>query len=398
MQGTGTLSAYAGQTATLTGSGSLSIVDYDALIQGEGTLTATASQFGAAELAGTSVLFAYSTAVASGRAFLHPVVSIGGSVNYAFTAPQSLSAFYGDANDSYVPPPPVSGIVFLPPLSSYGYANVPDGEGEASLHSVMSRGGDYNYALGTASLQPISAFGMYQSNYEMNLVSRYVLLSGADFVHDLVLIINSQANIVSAFSVAREVAIEMLSSLTASDSIVYSAELSMSLLSSTKILNRLVSGNELASGRVWVVNLNNGATAQYDNYAFNSFFEKDGDYYGVADDGIYRLDGEDDDGVDIDAFVQVGDDNLGTAQRKSVLNVYAGVSSTGKMLLKVDVDGVEYTYEARSNNSDIIKNHRFDVGRGLQGNYYDFTLLNQNGDDFDLESVVFEPIKLTRKI
>lgn len=151
------------------------------------------------------------------------------------------------------------------------------------------------------------------------------------------------------------------------------------------------------TSRVWVVNMETGASSQYDNYGFNSFFERDGISYGVADDGIYRLDGDTDAGADIDALVESAQSDFGAPQKKRVVNVYAGVSSAGKMLLKVEAGGSTYIYEARS-SSDIVSNNRFDIGRGLSGNYYKFTLLNQGGDNFDLETITFEPIVLTRKI
>jgi hypothetical protein len=123
----------------------------------------------------------------------------------------------------------------------------------------------------------------------------------------------------------------------------------------------------------------------------------DGYCYGIADDGIYRLDGDTDAGIDIDALLEIGRSDLGIPNKKKIINVYAGVSSTGKMYLKVDADEQVYTYEARS-SSTAIKTHRFDAGKGLEGNYYNLTLINQDGCDFDLETIHFEPIALKGKI
>lgn len=151
------------------------------------------------------------------------------------------------------------------------------------------------------------------------------------------------------------------------------------------------------ANRVWVVNLETGASAQYDDYGFNSFFDRDGKYYGVADDGIYLLEGNDDAGSDIDALMELGRSNLETSFRKTIPNVYAGLSSEGKMYLMVDADEQKYYYEARG-SSTAFKNQRFDIGRGLTGNYYTLTLLNQNGDDFGLETITFSPVISSRKI
>lgn len=150
--------------------------------------------------------------------------------------------------------------------------------------------------------------------------------------------------------------------------------------------------------RVWVVNMDSGATVQYDDYGFISFFERDGDYYGVAEDGIYLLEGDDDAGFDIDALVSYGTSALGSKQRKGITNFYVGASSDGKLILKIQVDGgTEYLYEARSSSTHLDQ-HRFDIGKGLVGNYFTMHLLNQDGDDFDIESIHFDPIPLKRKI
>lgn len=153
-----------------------------------------------------------------------------------------------------------------------------------------------------------------------------------------------------------------------------------------------------STARVWVVNMDSGASVQYDGYGFISFFERDGDYYGVAEDGIYLLEGDDDAGFDIDALISFGTSSLGSKQKKGVTNFYVGASSDGKLILKIQVDGgTEYLYEARS-SSEHIDQHRIDTGKGLVGNYFTMHLLNQDGDDFDIESISFDPIPLKRRI
>jgi hypothetical protein len=151
--------------------------------------------------------------------------------------------------------------------------------------------------------------------------------------------------------------------------------------------------------RTWVVNMDTYASSQYDGYGFTSLYTDPltGKNYGTALDGIYELTGDDDAGNDIDALIDFGRSDLGTSRKKQVPCLYQGVSSTGKMLLKVDADGHVYTYEARSSSAEI-KNHRTDIGKRLVGNYWNFTTMNQNGGYFDLETTTFDPIPLSRKV
>jgi hypothetical protein len=67
------------------------------------------------------------------------------------------------------------------------------------------------------------------------------------------------------------------------------------------------------------------------------------------------------------------------------------------MILKVDADGIMRYYEART-NSEALRQHRVDVGRGTRGVFWNFTVMNQNGDDFELANVEFQPITVQRRI
>ena len=63
---------------------------------------------------------------------------------------------------------------------------------------------------------------------------------------------------------------------------------------------------------------------------------------GVADDGIYLPDGDDDAGKAIDAMLEMGSTTFGTSSHKSNPSIYLGVASGDRMLVKVAADGAEY--------------------------------------------------------
>ena len=148
---------------------------------------------------------------------------------------------------------------------------------------------------------------------------------------------------------------------------------------------------------MWVVNVDTGATSRYEAFDFNSFAEIDGHYFGCRADGVYELEGDTDDGDPIRAMVSFGKQDFGTSALKRITNAYVGVSSTGKLVLKVIADGAEYDYVARD-SSEYMQTQRFDTGRGLRLNQLEFELYNQDGDDFELSSVEFAVLATKRRI
>lgn len=147
--------------------------------------------------------------------------------------------------------------------------------------------------------------------------------------------------------------------------------------------------------RTWVVNIETGASSQYDGYGFNSYASTGTEYLGAAEDGIYRLEGADDAGVAIDSLAQLPRRNWGAPQKKRIPNVWIGVASDQSLTLRVETDDATNYYSTRS-SSTTMKDQRFDLGRGLEATYWTFTLTSP--DSFELESITFEPVVLQRRI
>ncbi|MGA0610108.1 hypothetical protein [Caldimonas sp. KR1-144] len=152
------------------------------------------------------------------------------------------------------------------------------------------------------------------------------------------------------------------------------------------------------AGQVWIINTETGASGMYEAYDFNSYGLLDGQAFGVKSDGVYLLDGDDDEGQPIRASAAIGKTDFGTRQEKRLEAAYLGVSSTGGMLLKVTLpDGTEYVYEART-SSEALEQQRIDVGRGIRATFLTFEVFNQEGADFELESAEFFATNTTRRI
>lgn len=147
---------------------------------------------------------------------------------------------------------------------------------------------------------------------------------------------------------------------------------------------------------VHAVNLSGYGSTTYANYAFNSFARIGNRYYGAKVGGLFLLEGKTDAGAPIQAAICPGELDFGTPQEKTIAEAFAGVASEGRMVLKVALLDDEFLYEAES-NSKHLRQHRFKLGKGLKANYLTPVLYNQNGEDFEIDSLEFSVATLSRK-
>lgn len=164
----------------------------------------------------------------------------------------------------------------------------------------------------------------------------------------------------------------------------------------TTAVFRVVDGGLRDDGVAWVVNAESSASTRYDTYGFNSFARIGGKHYGARQDGVYLLEGTSDAGDPITSGVSFGKQDFGTQALKHMDAVYAGVSSTGTLFLKVGDGKNSYTYKARRKD-DHMRTQRFDIGRGLRANYFDLQLTS-DADAFELDSVTFHVLPSSRRI
>jgi hypothetical protein len=271
------------------------------------------------------------------------------------------------------------------------------------MPAFVGLGGDYAYGFGSASLPKhfgIAAGGFIATD-EMILISP--LLSTSSFAQqiDLVMVLTSEGVLESTQAMTRLQALELLSGMYAEGTLDMLGVYGYSFQSDARGLSvqTLSVGDRPDlhdTGVVWVVNRETGASSQYEQYGFNSFFQRGDKYYGVAADGIYLLEGNTDAGAAIDALIEVGRTNLGYTSEKRVSGVYLGVGSDNVLYLKVDVDTQTYVYPMRT-YGEAVRNRAVEVGWGVRGDYWDFTLVNPAGADFNLASISFVPIPLARR-
>lgn len=162
--------------------------------------------------------------------------------------------------------------------------------------------------------------------------------------------------------------------------------------------NRYDAAGKIADpAKCWVINYDTGATTMYDGFDFTRLFEYQGRYYGERDGKAYLLDGDSDDGEQIAAFVAFGKRNFGTSAKKRIPYLYAGMASTGELILRATTPQGTYIYRAKRVSSEL-QAQRFDLGRGLNATFYEFEVFNEAGADFSLNSIEFTPIVTSRRI
>lgn len=140
-----------------------------------------------------------------------------------------------------------------------------------------------------------------------------------------------------------------------------------------------------------------GGSTMYRGYSFNSFARIGGKYYGANEDGLFLLEGDDDAGTLIHASIDLGRLDFKTAEKKTISQCYLGMAADGNLVLKVIAEGKEYLYKTRSFSPEM-QQQRITTGKGLKTNYITAQFFNENGADFEIDSVRFFVADLTRRI
>lgn len=212
----------------------------------------------------------------------------------------------------------------------------------------------------------------------------------------LVVTMTSAGAFTSAFSYGFQILATLLSQLTTTTSMPVQAVLLATMNSILKAgFTTPITGD---ANQVWVINTDTMAVSMYEAFPFNSFARVGQQSYGAKTDGVYLLEGDNDQGTAITASINMGRQNFGSLSMKKMPNLYVGVSSTGLMILKVTTPQGAYFYTAKNSSSDM-KVQRVDVGKGLRAAYYQLELFNQAGADFSLDEIEFRAVVAeTRKI
>lgn len=148
-------------------------------------------------------------------------------------------------------------------------------------------------------------------------------------------------------------------------------------------------GNAVAGAAV-AMNLMNRAVTQFDSYGFNSFAEFAGKRLAASEDGIFILEGDVDNGDEIDAVLEMGKLDFGSRQLKAVDYAYIGYDSDGDLALTASADdGTTYSYAISPVLGASRHTSRTKLGKGVKARYWKLSIENVAGSDFNVDT--FEP-------
>jgi hypothetical protein len=156
--------------------------------------------------------------------------------------------------------------------------------------------------------------------------------------------------------------------------------------------------NKDAVYKGWVMNLNNKAMTNYDNYDFNSVARTSGNkYIGATIDGLYELSGEKDDGSFIQSVIRTSTLDFNTSNLKNVAGAYLGYDANGEVIFKViDDDDTETYYKLDVTGKDLNTNY-IKFGKGLLSRYWQFELITVDSTKLELDTLELYPIIAGRK-
>lgn len=190
---------------------------------------------------------------------------------------------------------------------------------------------------------------------------------------------------------------EISENIALDDGILTSAIL-QNLLEDGAIVSTTILGPGTAVYKGWVMNSENFAVTNYGNYKFTDMALINGSYYGVMDDGVYLLEGNTDDGVNIGARLVTAAIEFGTSNIKSITEMYLGFRGDGDVIVTVTSDEDETTYYQLNTLDTTLHTDRLTGAKGQAGRYWQFELISNDSTKFELDTFELFPIVWGRKL
>lgn len=187
--------------------------------------------------------------------------------------------------------------------------------------------------------------------------------------------------------------------VTASDAIGFDASEALQQIFNGQIAEGLeLSGAYIGpdgSFTTWAMNTRTGAVSEYENYAFNSFARVGNKYLGASSSGLYELLGDNDDGDDIVATLRGGYLQFAGTRLSRLKAAYIAMTGEDQAILKLETkDGATYTYQIDTRDGRSSKVH---MGKGQRSRYFAWELTTV-GQDFDLDTLEFVPVRVDRRV
>lgn len=343
----------------------------------------------------TSVATGTTFRTGEGEGAMRALRSVGSDRPYAYGTPSLEPLTSSGEGFSDLPPYAIGAGSMLGLTSSGNMLTGGLGSGAGSMEPMEAVGSDRPYAYGSRKLRPLRSevYNLTPPD-EAFVAARAGFRAELSSFTELFVVVNSSMQITDLISVSVEYLAEVMSSMTLDDQIALDLEIEALVQSLMRVASASADPSQYEAS---VYSMDVGGSTRYTNYGFNSFAQFDGAHYGAKPDGIYLLQGPDDEGTAISSIINLGRPNMGSMNRKGLPYVYVGAASNGRLILKVVADGQEYFYTASSSGSDVAT-HRFTPGLGLHATNYELEIQNDGGDAFDLAEIEFVPVQLSRRI
>ena len=134
----------------------------------------------------------------------------------------------------------------------------------------------------------------------------------------------------------------------------------------------------------YAVNAMTGAITTYEGYGFTHFTWCDGQAYGCRPDGLYRLEGDTDDGKVINAVIDLGQRDFGSNHLKRLDAAYIGVTTDGDVVLRMTGDDGE-PREYRVCGGESVRRAR--LAKGLSARFWSMQLEITSATRASIDSV-----------
>jgi DNA-binding beta-propeller fold protein YncE len=136
-----------------------------------------------------------------------------------------------------------------------------------------------------------------------------------------------------------------------------------------------------------VLNTDNFAVTEYNNYNFDSIAELEGKYYAVGPNGLVRLDGSNDNGTKIQGTVRFAQIDLHKRVVSRLVDAYLSGHVSGKVAVRIIQESQgDYLYMIE----DVIgklKAYRVKAPKNMRDRYVSYEISNVDGAEIEIEEL-----------
>lgn len=141
----------------------------------------------------------------------------------------------------------------------------------------------------------------------------------------------------------------------------------------------------------YAINISSAETTMYTAYDFSHIVRLGNDYYGVKSDGLYLLEGADDNGTPISSKIKTSMMDFGTAKHKRVPYMY--IDTEDATMITPYVEG-----EVTNSFTSAFNGRRTRLARGPSGRQWEFEVTNVLGGEMTIGSLEAYAQVLVRKV